>query len=316
MIGRGMRQGGEMLLLDHTDNWQTHGLPSHDYVFTLHPEDGKTCASTSKERTQLDRGEDGEVFDTGRPIVDYRLVEIERLQSKKALAQILVNDGILTKTQIAKNVGASVERIKAWFPEYRLKKDLPSYAGARQKALRLVNEGLLNKEQIAKEVGVSHSIIHKWFPEYRSGKKTKLKKLVEDNIYSVKSLALMTGVSAAEVRRQYPDYEDRFYGNTTALIKNYSSNLLPVEEIAKLTGTSKAFVRQTLPGYAKKLNEARLEKASDSLRSLSLEINNLYLQTSAQLDSGIPISQVIKDLGVTERMIASWFPEYRSRSTK
>jgi len=165
MIGRGMRQGGEMILLDHTDNWQTHGLPSDDYVFTLHPEKGRSCASTSKERTQLERSEDGEVLDTGRPIVDYRLVEMDGWQCKKELAREMVNEGVLNKSQISKTLGVSRTKVSNWFPEYRMKVDNTEL---RNKTQTLVNEGVLNKSQIAKTVGVSQTTIRAWFHEYRS----------------------------------------------------------------------------------------------------------------------------------------------------
>ena len=118
MIGRGMRQGGEMILLDHTDNWQTHGLPSHDYVFTLHPEKGQSCASTSKEKTQLERGEDGEVFDTGRPIVDYRLVEILKKTSKLSLLQSLIVDNIYSIATLTKKTGIAAQKIRKKYPYY------------------------------------------------------------------------------------------------------------------------------------------------------------------------------------------------------
>ena len=118
MIGRGMRQGGEMILLDHTDNWQHHGLPSDDYVFTLHPEDGKMCASNSKERTHLTRGEDGEVFDTGRPIVDYRLVEVLKKTSKLSLLKSLISGNIYPISTLAKKTGIAAQKIRKRYPSY------------------------------------------------------------------------------------------------------------------------------------------------------------------------------------------------------
>jgi len=304
MIGRGMRQGGEMLLLDHTDNWQTHGLPSHDYVFTLHPEDGKTCASTSKERTQLERGEDGEVFDTGRPIVNYRLVEIERSQSKKELAREMVNEGVLNKSQIAKIVGVSRGTIRNWFQEYRLQ---VSSTELRQKAQILVNEGVLNKLQIAKTVGVSQSTIREWFPEYRlrfdnTGLRKKAQNLVRERVLSQGQIAKTVGVSQSTISSWFPKYRLQF-ANTEKKKKAQTlvnEGELSKGQIAKAVGICQSTISNWFPKYRLRVDNTELKQKAQTL------VNEGVLN----------ITQIAKTVGGSRSTIAFWFPEYRSRSTK
>ena len=76
MIGRGMRPGPPMRLLDHTSNWKTIGLPKDDFIFTLDAgnEDAyfKLADEVKKIRREKQSGDQPEHVDLG-DLVEFNL---------------------------------------------------------------------------------------------------------------------------------------------------------------------------------------------------------------------------------------------------
>ena len=166
MIGRGMRLGAKsLILLDHTSNWDSIGLPTEERIYTL--TNGKDCATSSTSTVTRTRSASGEVFVDEAEVTALKISLVEydygkRIQ-QKAHAAKLVAEGGLSSEAIGKKVGVGRTTIRKWHPDYR------QFDTSEQKACAavLVAKGDLNCEAIARTVGVSGRTIRAWHPDYR-----------------------------------------------------------------------------------------------------------------------------------------------------
>jgi superfamily II DNA or RNA helicase len=197
MIGRGMRPGDEpMRLLDHTLNWQFHGLPDEHgraelpkveplqvgqvevtdilpdntpvsgFKLVTGKDDGGPVVRHELRRERI-RDESGEVVETGRyvPRRSANLVEFEREQKRAEALKLFKEQPELSNRQIAKFVGVSDEAVGNWRNAAGLSSPV-KYSHPEQKraeALRLLKEQPdLSSAKIGKLLNVDASTIRRW----------------------------------------------------------------------------------------------------------------------------------------------------------
>ena len=143
MIGRGMRAGAKpLILLDHTSNWDSIGLPTEERIYTLTK--GKACATSSTSTVTRTRSASGEVLVDEAEVTALKLSLVEYDYGKrirqKAYAAELVAKGGLSAHVIGKQVGVNSATIRKWHPKYHLS----IKSGQKAHAARLVAKGGLS----------------------------------------------------------------------------------------------------------------------------------------------------------------------------
>lgn len=213
MIGRGMRVGTKsLILLDHTSNWNSIGLPTEERLYTLTK--GKACATSSTSTVTRTRSASGEVFvdDAELTALKMSLVEYDygkRLR-QKAHASELVAEGELSAEAIGKIVGVCFTTIRSWHPNYK--------STARSMKIthvaELVAEGKLGISAIARKACVSVKTVRRWHPEYKLKggilkQRAKAARLVLKGNLSIGAIAKELGVCHLTIRTWHPEYKQK-----------------------------------------------------------------------------------------------------------
>ena len=313
MIGRGMRAGAKpLILLDHTSNWDSIGLPTEERIYTLTK--GKACATSSTSTVTRTRSASGEVLVDEAEVTALKLSLVEYDYGKrirqKAYAAELVAKGGLSAHVIGKQVGVNSATIRKWHPKYHLS----IKSGQKAHAARLVAKGELSTKNIAKEVGVSKTTIRSWHPDSlnNSAKKDKKDKSREERKAHVAMLVLEGGlsiefiskearVSGQTIRLWHPGYRLKTDNSCQKVhaARLVAKGFLGLKGIAKEVGVTPGTIRLWHPEY---------RPVSDKSGQKD---HAARLVAKGELFPRI----IAKEVGVSQSTIRSWHPGYKRRGT-
>ena len=232
--------------------------------------------SSAWKRCQLDRGEDGEVFDTGRPIVDYKLVEIEERRSKKqeffntlrdnlAIDEKLYPNAIYrsyglksgTISEMSRRFNVTKQIVKRWNEEFQDDYKLMRNKNLEKAMLNIQSQSSTPTELIASLYRLSTADVEdlKW-THRRDQEKIKKSKapdiaesLVMEGFLMSFNICKLSALHPSKFKQLYPEYRGSQYEEIKEYVTKLVADRHSIYEICKLAKIPQSQFRRWFPKY-------------------------------------------------------------------